>query len=112
MKYLDRIKETTTTTGTGAVTLDGAVSGFRAFSGNYADNESLPYEIQGGSEWEIGIGHTSSGTLVRDTVIASSNSNSLVSFSSGTKFVFVSLPGRNVADVGVTVALRGGFCGR
>jgi hypothetical protein len=89
----DRVKETTTTTGTGTVTLAGAVSGFQSFSAIGNANTTY-YAIIGDTEWEIGIGtYTSSGTtLSRDTVLASSNSGSLVSFSAGTKTVFCDYP--------------------
>ena len=91
----DRVKETTTTTGTGTVTLLGASTGFQSFSavGN-ANTTYYTIAGQSGSEWEVGIGtYTSSGTtLSRDTVLSSSNSGSLVTFSSGTKDVFVTYP--------------------
>jgi hypothetical protein len=89
----DRVKETTTTTGTGTITLAGAVSGFQSFSVIGDGNETF-YTIAGGGEWEVGIGtYTSSGTtLSRDTVLDSSNSGSLVDFAAGTKDVFVTYP--------------------
>lgn len=91
----DRVKETTTTTGTGTVTLAGAVSGYQSFSA-IGNTNSTYYTIagQGTSEWEVGIGtYTSAGTtLSRDTVLASSNSGSLVNFSAGTKDVFCDYP--------------------
>lgn len=89
----DRVKETTSTTGTGTITLAGAVSGFQSFSA-IGNGNSTFYTIAGGGEWEVGIGtYTSSGTtLSRDTVLSSSNSGSLVNFSAGTKDVFVTYP--------------------
>lgn len=91
----DRVKETTTTTGTGTVTLAGAVTGFQSFAAVGNGNTTF-YTIadQTGSNWEVGIGtYTSSGTtLSRDTVLASSNSGSLVNFGAGTKDVFVTYP--------------------
>jgi hypothetical protein len=91
----DRVKETTTTTGTGIVTLAGASSGFQSFAAVGNGNQTY-YTIagQGTAEWEVGIGtYTSSGTtLSRTTVLASSNSGSLVTFSAGTKDVFVTYP--------------------
>jgi len=91
----DRVKETTTTTGTGTVTLLGAATGFQSFSA--IGNANTTYYCIAGqtsSEWEVGIGtYTSSGTtLSRDTVLSSSNSGSLVNFSAGTKDVFVTYP--------------------
>jgi len=91
----DRVQETTTTTGTGTVTLAGAVTGFQSFSaiGN-ANTTYYAIVLPGGTEWEIGIGtYTSSGTtLSRDTILASSNSGSAVSFSAGSKNVFCTYP--------------------
>jgi hypothetical protein len=89
----DRVQETTTTTGTGTVTLAGAATGFQSFAA-VGDGNSTYYTIAGGSEWEVGIGtYTASGTtLSRTTVISSSNSGSLVTFSAGTKNVFVTYP--------------------
>lgn len=91
----DRVKETTTTTGTGTVTLLGASTGYQSFAvvGN-ANTTYYTIAGQTGSEWEVGIGtYTSSGTtLARTTVLASSNSGSLVTFSAGTKDVFVTYP--------------------
>lgn len=91
----DRVQETTTTTGTGTLTLGGAVTGYQSFSaiGN-ANTTYYAIYASGGSEWEVGIGtYTASGTtLSRDTVLSSSNSGSLVSFSAGTKNVWCDYP--------------------
>ena len=91
----DRVQETTTTTGTGTVTLAGASTGFQSFAAVGNGNTTF-YTIadSSGSNWEIGIGtYTSSGTtLSRDTVLSSSNSGSLVNFPVGTKNVFVTFP--------------------
>jgi len=91
----DRVNETTTTTGTGAVTLGGAVSGYQSFAA-VGNGNTTYYTIahQSASEWEVGIGtYTASGTsLSRDTVLASSNSGALVPFSAGNKNVFVDYP--------------------
>ena len=91
----DRVKETTTSTGTTAVTLLGATTGFQSFSAVGNGNTTF-YTIsaQSGTEWEVGVGtYTAAGTtLSRDTVLASSNSGSLVNFTAGTKDVFVTYP--------------------
>jgi hypothetical protein len=91
----DRVKETTTTTGTGAVTLAGAVSGFQGFA-SIGDGNSTYYVISDPAvgDWEVGIGtYTASGTtLSRTTVLSSSNAGSLVTFAAGIKDVFVSYP--------------------
>ena len=88
----DRVQETSTTTGTGTITLAGAVSGFQSFSA-IGNGNTTYYAIVGGTEWEVGLGtYTSSGTtLSRDTVLSSST-GSKVSFSAGTKNVFVTYP--------------------
>jgi len=85
----DRVRETTTTTGTGTVTLAGAVTGFQTFAA-IGNGNTTYYTIAG----EVGIGtYTASGTtLARNTVLASSNSGSLVNFSAGTKDVFCDYP--------------------
>lgn len=90
----DRVRETSTTTGTGTFTLAGAVTGFQSFAAIGNGNTTFyTIALQGGSEWEVGIGtYTSSGTtLSRDTVLASST-GSKVNFSAGTKDVFVTYP--------------------
>jgi len=93
----DRVKETTTTTGTGTVTLAGAATGFQSFAvvGN-ANTTFYCIAAQSGSEWEVGIGtYTLSGTtLARTTVLSNSSGTqpSALSFSAGTKDVFVTYP--------------------
>lgn len=95
-RLFDRVKETTTTTGTGTITLAGAVSQFRSFTSVLSNGDTTLYAIVGqtGTEWEVGLGTftTSGTTLARTTVLASSNSNAAVSFSSGTKDVFITIP--------------------
>jgi hypothetical protein len=100
----DRVQETTTTTGTGTVTLGGASSGYQSFA-VIGDGNTTYYAIVDSTagDWEVGIGtYTSSGTtLSRDTVLSSSNSGSLVSFGAGSKNVFVTYPsGRAVTTDG------------
>jgi hypothetical protein len=92
----DRVRETTTTAGTGTITLGGAVVGFQTFAA-VGDGNVTYYTIagQGASEWEVGIGtYTSSGTLLsRDTVLSSSaGGTTKVTFSAGIKDVFVVYP--------------------
>ena len=91
----DRVRENTLTTGTGAVTLTGAVTGFQSFAA-IGNTNTTYYTIahQTLTEWETGIGtySTTGPTLTRTTVISSSNGGSAVNFSAGTKDVFVSPP--------------------
>ena len=91
----DRIKETTTTTGTGTYTLGGAVSGFETFTANLSNSDTTYYCCTDGTDFEVGLGtFTSSGTtLARTTIISSSNSNNAVSWSSGSRDIFCTLPG-------------------
>lgn len=107
--YADRVHETTTTTGTGTVTLGGAVTGCQAFSTAYPGGAvGINYCITDGTNWEVGVGTFSVGadTLSRGRVIASSNSGALVSFGAGSKDVFVTIPGANVADLALTCAVQ------
>lgn len=102
----DRVKETTTSTGTGTVTLAGASTGYQSFS-VIGNGNTTYYAIVGTTEWEVGIGtYTSSGTtLSRDTVLSSSNSGSLVNFSAGAKDVFVTYPAPASVNEGKAVVL-------
>ena len=99
----DRVRETTTTTGTGSVTLAGAYTGFQTFSAAIGNTNSTYYTIANvvSGEWEVGIGTYASGgnTLSRTTVLASSNTGSLVNFGSGTKDVFVTQPAERAVYV-------------
>jgi len=93
----DRVKETSTTTGTGTLTLAGAATGFQTFVAGIGDGSYCVYCIkhQSADEWEVGIGKVTdagSDTLTRETVIQSTNSDGLVSFSAGTKDVWITLP--------------------
>jgi len=89
----DRVKETTITIGTSTLVLLGAASGFQSFS-VIGNGNTTYYTIDGGTEWEVGIGtYTLVGTtLSRDTILSSSNGGSAVNFSAGTKNVFVTYP--------------------
>jgi hypothetical protein len=89
----DRVQEFTSTTGTGTLTLTGSPDGFETFSSAVGNGNTTYYTISSNTtEFEVGIGTVGAGTLSRDTVISSSNSDALVNFSAGTKNVFVTLP--------------------
>jgi hypothetical protein len=92
----DRVRETSTTIGTGAMALGGAVVGFQTFAAGIGNSNTCYYAIslRGGAEFETGLGTLDgdSSDLTRTTVFQSSNSDSAVNFSSGTKDVFVTLP--------------------
>jgi hypothetical protein len=104
----DRVKETTTTIGTGTITLGGAVTGFQSFAAIGNGNDTY-YCIaaQTGTEWEVGVGtYTSSGTtLSRNVVISSSAGTAKVNFSAGTKAVFVTFPAEITVPYGLSRAL-------
>jgi hypothetical protein len=91
----DRVKETTSTLGTGTVTLSGAALGFQSFSSGIGAGNSTYYTLALGSQFEVGIGTlTNATTFTRDSVITSSNASTLVNFSSGVKDIFVALPAK------------------
>jgi len=96
-KVNDRVKETTTTTGTGPVALGGTSAGFDTFATGIGNSNTTYYTIahQTLDEWEVGLGTLdgSSANLTRTTVFTNSNGNtSQVTFSAGTKDVFVTYP--------------------
>ena len=93
----DRVKETSTTTGTGTFNLAGASQDFESFVSGIGTGNTTYYCITntGSNEFEVGIGTVTDATpdtLSRDTVISSTNSNNLVDFSAGTKEVFCTIP--------------------
>lgn len=96
-QVFDRVKDTSTTTGTGTLTLaNSAPSSYRTFGSVLSNSDTTYYciEHQTANEWETGLGtYTTSGTtLARTTVYQSSNSNNAVDFSAGTKNVFIPVP--------------------
>ena len=103
----DRVQETSTTTGTGSLTLLGAVTGFQTFSSAIGNTNTTYYTIQNGAEWEVGIGTVSAGALSRDTVLESSNGGSLVNFSAGSKFVFCTYPAEKAVYLDADDVLSG-----
>ena len=104
--YEDRVQETTTTTGTGTITLAGAVAGYRTFSAAEEVGDRVYYTITDGTDWEVGEGVLlTSSTLSRETVSSSSNAGALVSFAAGTKNVWIDLPAAAIADIGIALAI-------
>lgn len=98
----DRVKETTVATGTGSLVLAGAATGFRSFNAAFGLGPTFWYAVSspGGSEWEVGIGLlTDSTTLVRQSVIGSSNAGAAVDFPAGAKDVFATFPGNALNDL-------------
>jgi hypothetical protein len=94
--YADRVRETTTTSGTGTVLLAGAVSSYEAFSAAFTTGAIVSYALvdTAASAWEVGIGTFTTGpnSLARTTVLASSNSNATINLSGGTTQVFNTVP--------------------
>ena len=110
----DRVKETTTTTGTGTINLAGAATNFETFVAGIGDGNTVYYAIvhQDQAEFEVGLGTVTDATpdtLSRTTILSSSNSDSLVSFSAGTKDVFCTLPASKTVfeDASSNVTLPG-----
>jgi hypothetical protein len=96
----DRVKETSLTTGTGALTLSGAADGgFRTFASVMATGDTTTITIahQTVEEWEVCVAtRQANGTLVRGAPLASSNGGAAVNFSGGEKDVFITLPAARV----------------
>ncbi len=95
----DRVKQTTTTTGTGTIDLTGTETGFETFVAGIGDGVQTYYAIvhDGTADFEVGTGTvTDAGTdtLSRQSVISSSNSDALVDFGAGSKTVFCTLPAK------------------
>jgi hypothetical protein len=110
----DRVRETTTTTGTGTINLEGAVTNFETFTANLSNGDTTYYAIVDNTNnaFEVGLGTFATGspnTLARTTIIASSNSNSAVTLGSGTKDVFITIPASKlvVEDGSNNVAIGG-----
>ena len=103
----DRVKETSTTTGTGTLNLAGAETGYESFVSGIGTGNTTYYaiELNSANEFEVGIGtvtDASPDTLSRDTVISSSNSDSKVDFSAGTKNVFCTLLAKRAMSPSMT----------
>ena len=103
----DRVRETTATTGTGTLDLDGAATGFQSFVAGIGSGNWTHYAIADGTDWETGIGTVTSGspdTLSRTTILESSNGGAAVSWGSGTKDVRCVLPASVVGGLGVLIS--------
>ena len=99
----DRVKETSTTTGTGTLNLAGAETGYESFVAGIGTTNTTYYaiELNSAGEYEVGIGtvtDASPDTLSRTTIISSSNSDAAVNFSAGTKNVFCTLPAKRTVS--------------
>lgn len=104
--FADRVKETTSTTGSGNITLAGAATGFQSFNAAFGLNQLFAYCIELGAEWEIGRGYLSDATtMIRDHVEESSNADALVNFGAGAKNVFCTVSGRALRNANVASML-------
>lgn len=110
----NRVKESTTTTGTGALTLSGALTAFRAFSAVMAVSDTCLYSLHAvdangnpTGEWEVGMGtYSSANTLTRTTILSSSNAGAAVNLSAGTKHVWIDLPAERIPSFRGCLAYR------
>ena len=103
----DRVKETSTSTGTGTINLAGAEIGFESFVAGVGSTNNTFYCIShdGTAEFEVGIGTVTDATpdtLSRDTIISSSNSDNAVNFTAGTKTVFCTYPAKRAPSASMT----------
>ena len=109
----NRVRETTSTAGTGAQTLGGAVDGFQTFAAGIGNDNTTYYTIALNSEneWEVGLGtlNADSSTLTRTTVLESSNSDSAVDFTAGSKEIFCTLPAEKAMYLDASGAGVGGL---
>lgn len=106
----DRVRQTSTTAGTGTLTLSGSVTGYQSFSVIGTGNTTYYTITDASGNWEVGLGtYTSPNQLSRDTVYESSNSNNKVNFSSASKDVFVTFPAEAVTTGGVTGSGTAGY---
>lgn len=99
--FADRVKETTTTTGTGTLNLAGAVAGFRTFVAGIATGNTCYYALidANGTDWEVGLGTVTDATpdtLSRTTILASSNAGAAITLSAGTHTVFCTHPAAEI----------------
>lgn len=103
MSYIyDRVKETTTTTGTGSITLAGAVAGFQSFSTAVTSGQQVNFVIENPADntWEVGYGtFTSPSTLSRTNVFYSSSGGATVNFAAGTKYVYIDASSQILPDI-------------
>lgn len=112
----DRVKETSTSTGTGGFTLEGAVYGFQSFASALTNGDTTYYAITdaGTGDFEVGLGSYSTGVLTRTTILESSNAGSAVNFGVGEKEVFITYPAEKAVylDASNNIAVPGLVDGR
>ncbi len=102
--FADRVKETTTTTGTGTYDLAGAVTGFQGFVAGIGDGNTCRYAITDGTDWEVGVGTVTDAapdTLTRTTVLKSSNGDAAVDWSAGSKSIWCDVDASYIGSLGI-----------
>lgn len=104
VKFVNRAKMTTATTGTGTITLGSAVSGYQSFAdAGITDGNVVRYVIEDGTAWEIGTGtYTASGTTLTRTVLESSNSDAAISLS-GSAEVYITAAAEDLLDAAAAI---------
>lgn len=104
--HADRVKETSTTTGTGTYNLVGAATGFRTFVAGIGTGNTCYYAATDGTDWEVGLGTVTDAapdTLARTTILASSNAGAAVNWGAGTRTLWVNLPAGKFRAIGELV---------
>ena len=91
LRLANRVKESSTTTGSGTITLGGATGAYQTFSNALSNGDTTYYTVVNGDNWEVGLGTYSSNTLTRDAVLSSSNSNNKINLN-GSSSVFIAYP--------------------
>src|SRR6266581_197366 len=90
--FADRVQETTTTSGTGTLTLAGAVAAYQSFATAFVSGTQVAYRLLDGNAWEVGYGTFTTGSLTRDFVLGSSSAGALISLSGGSTSVVCTGP--------------------
>lgn len=104
MIFRDRVRETSGSDGSGNLSLEGAITGHRTFIAAFGDGaEEVPYCIELGTQWEVGLGELTDDpvpTLIRTTVLRSSDGTTAVDFSPGIKNIFSPVPAEFLNSIG------------
>ena len=95
-----RVKETSTTTGTGTYSLAGTSTGFQTFVAGIGNGNQCYYVAEDGTNWEFGVGTVTDATpdtLARTTILASTNGGAAVNWGGGTRNIFCTFPANGLA---------------
>jgi len=109
-KIVDRVKETSTSSGTGDYSLNGAAVGFITFSSVCQNNDVFDYAVNeiGGAKWETGLGryNSATNTVTRLEIQASSNNNQAVNWTTEFKVIFISLNATSIIQISEELLLN------